>query len=54
MVALKETISLAKTISEAKIDADVKATTFEPQGKLFNFQSDCLGLGEESNHKKNK
>ncbi len=46
MVALKETISLAKTISEAKTDADVKATTFELQGKLFNLQSDCLGLGE--------
>ncbi|NIG87330.1 hypothetical protein M5J15_07730 [Serratia symbiotica] len=46
MVALKETISLAKTISEAKTDADVKATTFELQGKLFNLQSDCLGLGD--------
>lgn len=46
MAALKETAGLAKLISEAKSESDIKAATFELQNKLLSLQADCFTLGD--------
>lgn len=46
MAALKETAGLAKLISEAKTDSEIKAATFELQNKLLSLQADCFTLGD--------
>ncbi|WP_143468236.1 hypothetical protein [Kosakonia pseudosacchari] len=46
MTAIKETASLAKLISDAKTDAEVKAATIELQSKLLTLQSECFALGD--------
>lgn len=46
MTAIKETISLAKVISDGKTDSEVTAAVTELQRKLFTLQMECLSLGD--------
>lgn len=46
LAAIKETASLARVISEAKTDAEIKAATSEIQSKLIALQMDCFSLGD--------
>ncbi|WP_071849695.1 hypothetical protein [Plesiomonas shigelloides] len=46
MTAIKETISLAKVISDGKTDSEVTAAVIELRSKLLTLQMECLSLGD--------
>ncbi|WP_178081636.1 hypothetical protein [Plesiomonas shigelloides] len=46
MTAIKETVSLAKVISDAKTDSEVRTAIAELQSRLLTLQAECLSLGD--------
>jgi len=46
MTAIKETVTLAKTISDAKTESDIKIAIGDLQSKLLVLQQECFGLCE--------